>query len=110
MPDIELVDGVPSFTVSQFAGVLNKVLSQSFDDGVWVEGEIQGYRAPRPHLYFSLVEVVNGKTSKLDIKIFAGMLAPIQKKLRNAGLELCWGRLPLFYPYLPLNPFEKSSI
>ncbi len=88
MPDIELVDGVPSFTVSQFAGVLNRVLSQSFDDGVWVEGEIQGYRAPRPHLYFSLVEVVNGKTSKLDIKIFAGMLAPIQKKLRNAGLEL----------------------
>lgn len=88
MPDIQYVDGVPSLTVSQFADVLNNVLGQSFDEGVWIEGEIQGLKPAKPHLYFSLIEEKNGKKSKLDIKIFAGVLAGLQKKLRNAGLEL----------------------
>ena len=88
MPEIQFVDGVPSLTVSQFADVLNNVLGQSFDEGVWVEGEIQGLKPARPHLYFSLIEEKNGEKSKLDIKIFAGVLAKLQKKLRNAGLEL----------------------
>ncbi|MFM8826851.1 MAG: exodeoxyribonuclease VII large subunit, partial [Actinomycetota bacterium] len=63
MPDIQYVDGVPSLTVSQFADVLNNVLGQSFDEGVWIEGEIQGLKPARPHLYFSLIEEKNGKKS-----------------------------------------------
>jgi exonuclease VII large subunit len=54
--EIEYFNGAPAFTVGQFSDVLNLVLKASFDEGVWIEGEIEGLRRPNPHVYFSLIE------------------------------------------------------
>jgi exodeoxyribonuclease VII large subunit len=109
--EIEFVNGVPSFTVGQFAGVLNQVMGASFDEGVWVEGEIEGLKAPNPHAYFSLIENVGGAKAQLPCNLFAGPLKNVQAKLRNQGIELknglkvrLYGR-PDFYA-----PFGKLSI
>jgi exodeoxyribonuclease VII large subunit len=109
--EIEFVNGIPSFTVGQFAGVLNQVMKASFDDGVWVEGEIEGLKRPNPHLYFTLIEKVDGAKAQLNVNLFAGPLKNIQAKLRNQGIEMkdglkvrLYGR-PDYYA-----PFGKLSL
>ena len=109
--EIEFVNGIPSFTVGQFAGVLNQVMKASFDEGVWVEGEIEGVKRPNPHMYFTLIEKVDGAKAQLNVNLFAGPLKNIQAKLRNQGIELkdglkvrLYGR-PDYYA-----PFGKLSL
>lgn len=109
--DIEYFNGAPSFSVGQFANILNRVLKASFDDGVWIEGEIEGLKRPNPHAYFSLIENVDGKKVQVSINLFAGPLKNVQAKMLQQGIELkdglkvrLYGR-PEFY-----GPFGKLNI
>ena len=108
--EVEFINGVPSFSVGQFAEVLNHVLEASFDGGVWVEGEIQGLRKPNPHAYFTLIEDVDGVKAQLNINLFAGPLRNVQAKLRQQGIELkdglkvrLFGRVEYYGPFGKLN-------
>ncbi|MEI8286769.1 MAG: exodeoxyribonuclease VII large subunit [Actinomycetes bacterium] len=109
--EIEFIDGVPSFTVTQFSAVLNEVMKTSFDGGVWIEGEIEGLKRPNPHAYFSIVEKAEKGKAQVNVNIWAGPLKGIQAKLRNGGIELkdglkvrLYGR-PDYYA-----PFGKLSL
>ena len=109
--EIEHIDGVPSFTVGEFGKVLNRVLKASFDGGVWVEGEIQGFKKPNPHAYFSIIENVDGKKEQLNVNIWAGPLKGLQAKLRNHGIELKDGlKVRLFGRPDYYGPFGKLSL
>lgn len=111
MAEIEWIEGVPSFTVGQFSQAVNEVLRQTFSDGVWVEGEIQGLKKPNPHLYFALVENIDGAKAQLNINLFAGALRNVQAKLRNLGVELKEGmRVRLFGRPDYYAPFGKLSL
>ena len=108
--EVEFINGVPSFSVGQFTEVLNHVLKASFDEGVWVEGEIQGLRKPNPHAYFTLIENVDGIKAQLNINLFAGPLRNVQAKLRQQGIELkdglkvrLFGRVEYYGPFGKLN-------
>jgi exodeoxyribonuclease VII large subunit len=108
--EVEFINGVPSFSVGQFTEVLNHVLKASFDEGVWVEGEIQGLRKPNPHAYFTLIENNDGVKAQLNINLFAGPLRNVQAKLRQQGIELkdglkvrLFGRVEYYGPFGKLN-------
>ena len=108
--EVEVINGVPSFSVGQFTEVLNHVLKASFDEGVWVEGEIQGLRKPNPHAYFTLIENIDGVKAQLNINLFAGPLRNVQAKLRQQGIELkdglkvrLFGRVEYYGPFGKLN-------
>jgi exodeoxyribonuclease VII large subunit len=108
--ELEYINGVPSFSVGQFTEVLNHVLKASFDEGAWVEGEIQGLRKPNPHAYFTLIENVDGVKAQLNINLFAGPLRNVQAKLRQQGIELkdglkvrLFGRVEYYGPFGKLN-------
>ena len=108
--EVEFINGVPSFSVGQFAEVLNHVLEASFDEGVWVEGEIQGLRKPNPHAYFTLIENIDGVKAQLNINLFVGPLRNVQAKLRQQGIELkdglkvrLFGRVEYYGPFGKLN-------
>ena len=108
--EVEIINGVPSFSVGQFTEVLNHVLKASFDEGVWVEGEIQGLRKPNPHAYFTLIENIDGVKAQLNINLFAGPLRNVQTKLRQQGIELkdglkvrLFGRVEYYGPFGKLN-------
>ncbi|MEY3690755.1 MAG: exodeoxyribonuclease large subunit [Actinomycetota bacterium] len=95
--EFEWVGGAPALTVGQFAEVMKGVLDQSFPDGVWVEGEIQGLKPPRPHMYFSLVENDRGRSAQVNITVFANVVREIRGKLALVGAELKDGmRVRLF--------------
>ena len=108
--EVEFINGVPSFSVGQFTEVLNHVLKASFDEGVWVEGEIQGLRKPNPHAYFTLIENIDSVKAQLNINLFAGPLRNVQAKLRQQGIELkdglkvrLFGRVEYYGPFGKLN-------
>ena len=108
--EVDFINGVPSFSVGQFTEVLNHVLKASFDEGVWVEGEIQGLRKPNPHAYFTLIENIDGVKAQLNINLFAGPLRNVQTKLRQQGIELkdglkvrLFGRVEYYGPFGKLN-------
>lgn len=109
--EIDYINGVPAVTVGQFSEVVNQLLSSAFDGGVWIEGEIEGLKRPNPHLYFSLIENVDGKKAQANINLFAGNLRAIQTKLRQQGLELKDGlRVRLYGIPDYYAPFGKLSI
>ena len=111
MAGAEWINGVPSYTVGQFSQVVNEVLKQTFSDGVWVEGEVQGAKRPNPHLYFSLIENVDGKKAQLNINLFAGPLRNVETKLRSLGVELKDGlRVRLYGRPDYYGPFGKLSL
>jgi len=111
MADAQWINGVPSYTVGQFSQVVNEVLKQTFADGVWVEGEVQGAKRPNPHLYFTLIENVDGKKAQLNINLFAGPLRNVEMKLRNLGVELKDGlRVRLYGKPDYYGPFGKLSL
>lgn len=93
MAETEWLDGVPVFTVSQFANTLDKVLRQTFSEGAWVEGEIQGLRFYNPHCYFTLIEEAPNRWGKqekyqLNVNLFKDDLVTVKKKLKDLGAEL----------------------
>jgi exodeoxyribonuclease VII large subunit len=109
--EIDYINGVPAVTVGQFSEVVNQLVSSAFDGGVWIEGEIEGLKRPNPHLYFSLIENVDGKKAQANISLFAGNLRAIQTKLRQQGLELKDGlRVRLYGIPEYYAPFGKLSI
>jgi len=111
MADAQWINGVPSYTVGQFSQVVNEVLKQTFADGVWVEGEVQGAKRPNPHLYFTLIENVDGKKAQLNINLFAAPLRNVETKLRNLGVELKDGlRVRLYGKPDYYGPFGKLSL
>ena len=108
--EIEFYNGAPAFTVGQFSDILNRVLRASFDEGVWIEGEIEGLKRPQPHLYFSLIENINGKKAQVNINLFAGPLKNVQAKMRQQGIEMkdgmkvrLYGRPEYYGPFGKLN-------
>lgn len=109
--EIEYIGGVPSFSVGQFSGVLNQVLKASFDEGVWIEGEIEGLRKPNPHAYFALIEKVDGAKAQVNVNIFANALRNVQAKLRNQGIEMKDGlKVRLYGKPDYYAPFGKLSL
>ena len=108
--EIEYFNGAPAFTVGQFSDVLNLVLRASFDEGVWIEGEIEGAKRPNPHMYFSLIENIDGKKAQVNINLFAGPLKNVQAKMRQQGIEIkdgmkvrLYGRPEYYGPFGKLN-------
>ncbi|MEY4227420.1 MAG: hypothetical protein RLZ84_12 [Actinomycetota bacterium] len=104
-------DGRPSFTVAQFVDVLNQVMKQAFDGGVWVEGEIEGLKQTGPNMYFTLVEQSSKGKMTLNVNLFRNDLSRVNRKLSEQGLELKNGMKvklqgsPDYY-----GPFGKLSL
>jgi len=86
-------DALPdTLTVSQLINEVNGALSGRFGRGVWVTGEIKGYRpAAGRHLYFDLVEERNGQRAVISVAFFLGVQTRLRPKLARANLELADG-------------------
>ena len=101
-----------TYSVSELAGAINDVLEESFDDGVWVWGEITGLSVKGGHTYFTLVEQTsNGKRSQLNVNLWRGELDKIRPLLRKSGVTLENGlRVRVFGELDFYAPFGKWSL
>lgn len=105
-------DSGHDFTVGEFIDQLNFAIDEAFPAGIWITGEIEGFKPPKPHYYFDLIEKdADGKSVKLGASIWGGVANKLMPKLRNAGVEIkngvkvrVHGRVDYY------GPFGKISI
>lgn len=114
--DDDLDDGDPieavTYSVSELAGAINDMLEESFDEGVWVWGEITGLSVKGGHTYFTLVEQTSsGKKSQLNVNLWRGEFEKIRPLLRKSGVTLENGlRVRVFGELDFYAPFGKLSL
>ena len=63
-------DEARTLSVSQFLDIVKGVLSQAFEGGLWIQGEIEGFNGRGKHTYFTIVERESGKKAAVSIAIF----------------------------------------
>jgi exodeoxyribonuclease VII large subunit len=69
--DLDLDDaGEPTYTVGELADAINGALRSRFGYGVWVRGEIAGFRDSGPHSYFELCESTDDGKARLAVSWF----------------------------------------
>lgn len=86
---IEDDGGVPTYGVSELTQEINQALRRRFFDGVWVRGEIQGWRENGPHAYFQLVETMeDARKAALDVSFFAPARVKLRPLLARNRLQL----------------------
>ncbi len=75
-----VVDGTEqvTYTVTELAARINRVLRSGLGDQIWVRGEIQGYRVSGSHAYFTLADTSGPNPAVLNVQMFA----PVRNKLR----------------------------
>lgn len=110
--DDEFDEGPGSYSVSELADAVNVALGDSFDEGVWVWGEITGLSFKAPHTYFTLVEQLpKGKKAQLNVNFWAGEMAKLRPIMVRSGLELANGIRVRVYGDLDFYaPFGKLSL
>ena len=86
-----VADLSPTFTVGELTDAINAQLKSGFGGGVWVTGEISGYRDQGQHSYFSLVEDIDGKEATVNVALFANVKRNLRPMLASNRLELSDG-------------------
>lgn len=84
-------DEARTLSVSQFLDVVKGVLSQAFEGGLWIQGEIEGFNGRGKHTYFTIVERESGKKAAVSIAIFEYQMRNIKPLLSKHRLELADG-------------------
>lgn len=85
------IDGDATYTVGGLTDAINRRLREGFGHGVWVAGEVSGLRASGAHLYFSLVEDIDGSKATLNVSLFANVKRAVMPKLAANRVELADG-------------------
>jgi exodeoxyribonuclease VII large subunit len=80
-----------TLSVSQFLDIVKGVLSQAFEGGLWIQGEIEGFNGRGKHTYFTIVERESGKKAAVSIAIFEYQMRHIKPLLTKHRLELADG-------------------
>lgn len=104
----------PTYSISELVDEINDTLESSFDEGMWVWGEISGLSVKNRHTYFTLVELEEGSTTKraqLNVNLWAGDMTKIRPIITKAGLDLVNGIKVRIYGNLNFyGPFGKLSL
>lgn len=80
-----------TLSVSQYIGVMNEVLKTSQGQGVWVQGEIEGFKPGGKHTYFNIVERSEGVSATLNVAIWQHNMAKMRPIMAQHRLELANG-------------------
>ena len=104
----------PTYSISELVDEINDTLETSFDEGIWVWGEISGLSVKNRHTYFTLVELEEGSSTKraqLNVNLWAGDMMKIRPVISKAGLDLVNGIKVRIYGNLNFyGPFGKLSL
>ena len=90
----------PTFTVGELADAVNQALRRTFNDGVWVRGEIQGWNERGGHAYFSLADDTPGRQAVVRVQFFAPARQRLRPLLAKHRLRLGDGMKVRIFGYL----------
>ncbi len=105
-----------TLSVSQYIDIVNRVLKDSLGEGVWIQGEIEGFNNRTKHTYFNVVERTNGKKAAVSVAIWEFNMKRLKPLLDKHRLTLADGiKVRLFgsgdiYPERGSFGFKVSNI
>ena len=68
----EQPEGDVTYTVGELIAGINDALEDTFGEGVWVRGEISGFKeGANGHAYFDIVGSEGGKKATLNVSFFS---------------------------------------
>ncbi len=80
-----------TLSVSQYIDIVNRVLKDSLGEGVWIQGEIEGFNNRTKHTYFNVVERTNGKKAAVSVAIWEFNMKRLKPLLDKHRLTLADG-------------------
>ena len=80
-----------TLSVSQYIDVVNNVLKSTMGEGVWIQGEIEGFNNRTKHTYFNVVERSDGKKASVNVAIWEFNLKRLKPLLEKHRLTLADG-------------------
>lgn len=87
--EIDGPGGVRTYSIAELAEEINDVLSDYFDEGLWVWGEISGISTKNGNTYFSLVDADDGgRKVQVNVNLWKRDLLKMQSTLVKSGLAL----------------------
>lgn len=105
-----------TLSVSQYIDIVNRVLKDSLGEGVWIQGEIEGFNNRTKHTYFNVVERSDGKKASVGVAIWEFNMKRLKPLLDKHRLTLADGiKVRLFgvgdiYPERGSFGFKVSNI
>lgn len=84
----EVGDDELTYTVAEFAELINAALRDGVPAGTWVRGEIQGFNDRPPHQYFTIVDDTPGVRAQLRVQLFGHQKNRLRPLLERAGVRL----------------------
>jgi exodeoxyribonuclease VII large subunit len=95
--------GLPTFTVGELVAEVNAVLRRRFYEGVWVRGEIQGFKdSANGHAYFNLVEESDAGKATIAVSWFNTSRQRLRPLLQRHRLRLGDGLKVRIHGYLDM--------
>ena len=89
-------EGPRTLSVAELDRVIKRSLEQSFDQAVWVEGEVTGARpASSGHLYFSLKD--EKEEASIDVAMYKTNITPRARALIKDGARIRLRGRPTFW-------------
>lgn len=77
-----------TYSVAEFAELINEALRDGVPAGTWVRGEIQGFSDRPPHQYFTIVDDTPGVRAQLRVQLFGFQKNRLRPMLERAGVRL----------------------
>jgi exodeoxyribonuclease VII large subunit len=77
-----------TLSVSQYIDLVNRVLKESLGEGVWIQGEIEGFNNRTKHTYFNVVERTEGKKASVGVAIWEFNMKRLKPLLDKHRLTL----------------------
>jgi exodeoxyribonuclease VII large subunit len=89
--DAQVENEPVTYTVTELAARINRVLRAGLGDQIWVRGEIQGYKVSGQHAYFTLADTSGPNPAVLNVQLFAQVRNRIRPMLEKNRLVLADG-------------------
>jgi exodeoxyribonuclease VII large subunit len=97
-----------TLSVSQYIDLVNRVLKESLGEGVWIQGEIEGFNNRTKHTYFNVVERTDGKKASVGVAIWEFNMKRLKPLLDQHRLTLADGIKVRLYGVGDIYP-ERGS-
>ena len=97
-----------TLSVSQYIDLVNQVLKESLGEGVWIQGEIEGFNNRTKHTYFNVVERTEGKKASVGVAIWEFNMKRLKPLLDKHRLTLADGIKVRLYGVGDIYP-ERGS-
>jgi exodeoxyribonuclease VII large subunit len=95
--DVPSISDDDVLSIDEFVAIINESLSHIFEEGAWVEGEIERINNWNGHQFIEIADGEKKDRMKLDCTVWQSTVSRLRRKLDDAGVVLKVGTRIRFF-------------